>query len=298
MAAVNLSGWIMKDHGVPESKLTVIQKDKKVGRKQYWLCRCECGREKVVRSDSIKDGSIKSCGKCAHIQIGERFNKLTVIDIIIGTNTIKRKYKCMCDCGNIIEVESASLRNGHTKSCGCLLTDLYKQNDLTGQRFGKLIVLEYAGPAGKGQGAAYRCKCDCGKTIITRATALRSGHVKSCGCLSSKGELEIITLLQNNNIKFIHNKNYFQDLIGPKNSILRYDFILINDKNKPYRLIEFDGSQHTGDGYEYFDFEKIQIYDKLKNEYAHAHNIPLVRIPYKERDKITLELIMGEKYLV
>ena len=31
MAAVDLSGWIMKDHGVSESKLTVIQKDKKVG---------------------------------------------------------------------------------------------------------------------------------------------------------------------------------------------------------------------------------------------------------------------------
>lgn len=298
MAAVDLSGWIMKNHGVPESKLTVIQKDKKVGRKQYWLCRCECGREKVVRSDSIKDGSIKSCGECSHIQIGERFNKLTVIDIVIGTNTIKRKYRCMCDCGNIIEVASAPLRNGHTKSCGCLLTDLYKQNDLTGQRFGKLTVIEYVGPAGNGEGATYRCKCDCGKTIITRATALRSGHVKSCSCLSSKGELEIITLLQNNNIKFIHNKNYFQDLIGPKNFILRYDFILINDKNKPYRLIEFDGSQHTGDGYEYFDFEKIQIHDRIKTEYAHTHNLPLVRLPYWTLHHITLDLIMGDKYLI
>ena len=28
------------------------------------------------------------------------------------------------------------------------------------------------------------------------------------------------------------------------------------------------------------------------------HNIPLVRIPYKERDNITLDLIMGDKYLI
>lgn len=103
-----------------------------------------------------------------------------------------------------------------------------RQDDLTGQRFGKLTVLEYNGSAGNGEGAAYKCQCDCGKIIITRATSLRAGHIKSCGCLSSKGELEILTLLQNNHINFIHNKNYFHDLLSPKNAILRYDFILIN----------------------------------------------------------------------
>lgn len=34
------------------------------------------------------------------------------------------------------------------------------------------------------------------------------------------------------------------------------------------------------------------------NEYALLHNIPLIRIPYKEHDNITLEMIMKDKYLV
>ena len=35
-----------------------------------------------------------------------------------------------------------------------------------------------------------------------------------------------------------------------------------------------------------------------KNQYAFDHNIPLVRIPYKERDNITLDLLLGDKYLL
>lgn len=38
--------------------------------------------------------------------------------------------------------------------------------------------------------------------------------------------------------------------------------------------------------------------DKEKNQYAIEHNIPLVRIPYTERDNITLDMLLGDKYLI
>ena len=44
--------------------------------------------------------------------------------------------------------------------------------------------------------------------------------------------------------------------------------------------------------------EIIQNRDKRKNQWAKEHNIPLVRIPYWERDKITLEMIMSDQYLI
>jgi hypothetical protein len=47
-----------------------------------------------------------------------------------------------------------------------------------------------------------------------------------------------------------------------------------------------------------YGLEDQQIRDRLKNQYAKEHNIPLVRIPYWERDKITLDMILGDKYLV
>ena len=80
----------------------------------------------------------------------------------------------------------------------------------------------------------------------------------------------------------------------------RFDFALFKD-NKLIRLIEFDGEQHYKSGSGYMNNENLQKRqerDKKKNEWALAHNIPLVRIPYWERDKITLEMIMGNKYLV
>ena len=30
-----------------------------------WLCRCDCGRETVVRGSNLRDGNTKSCGMCA-----------------------------------------------------------------------------------------------------------------------------------------------------------------------------------------------------------------------------------------
>jgi len=57
-----------------------------------------------------------------------------------------------------------------------------KRIDLTGQRFGKLTVIQYdhtKKPSGR---AYWLCKCDCGKKTIVEANHLRSEHTQSCGC--------------------------------------------------------------------------------------------------------------------
>lgn len=62
----------------------------------------------------------------SHITIvGEKHNKLTVLKdfgIIIGENATKpaRYVECMCDCGKISNYRYFNLKNGHTKSCGCI----------------------------------------------------------------------------------------------------------------------------------------------------------------------------------
>lgn len=52
--------------------------------------------------------------------------------------------------------------------------------DLTGRRFGKLVVLERQGNIGKH--SAWMCLCDCGKTKIVRSDHLIYGRTVSCGC--------------------------------------------------------------------------------------------------------------------
>lgn len=58
-----------------------------------------------------------------------------------------------------------------------------KHLDLTGKRFGRLVVLEES-VIGEKERSHWICQCDCGKIITVRGTALTSGNTKSCGCLN------------------------------------------------------------------------------------------------------------------
>lgn len=50
----------------------------------------------------------------------KKFGKLKVIEISGKTITNTYLWKCLCECGNIKILDGKKLRNGHTKSCGCL----------------------------------------------------------------------------------------------------------------------------------------------------------------------------------
>lgn len=59
----------------------------------------------------------------------------------------------------------------------------YYFKDLTGKRFGRLVVQKQAGQT-KHRNKTWVCKCDCGKTVTVAGGHLTSGHTKSCGCLA------------------------------------------------------------------------------------------------------------------
>jgi len=54
--------------------------------------------------------------------------------------------------------------------------------NLTGQTFGRLVVLERANNA-KGQHTQWKCLCACGNIVIVSSANLKVGNTKSCGCL-------------------------------------------------------------------------------------------------------------------
>jgi len=53
-------------------RLEVVSFSHKRGKKSYWNCLCECGNVKDVRSDSLKDGRIASCGGCGYTFVNGR----------------------------------------------------------------------------------------------------------------------------------------------------------------------------------------------------------------------------------
>ena len=60
-----------------------------------------------------------------------------------------------------------------------------KKIDLTGQRFGKLVVVREVAERDKHKRVLWNCLCDCGKQIQVAGGALKSGNTKSCGCITT-----------------------------------------------------------------------------------------------------------------
>ena len=57
--------------------------------------------------------------------------------------------------------------------------------DLTGQKFGRLTVLDFYG-SDKRRESIWRCRCECGNITNVLSSNLRKGYTKSCGCLQKE----------------------------------------------------------------------------------------------------------------
>lgn len=111
------------------------------------------------------------------------------------------------------------------------------------------------------------------------------------------GRLTAIFPVKENNVCF--KREYrFDDCKNKKR--LPFDFAIFNEEGILTRLVEYDGQQHYKKN-DYFGgeegFKQTQLCDKIKNEYCLQNNIPLVRIPYTEKN-ITIEKILGDEYLI
>lgn len=206
------------------------------------------------------------------------------------------------------------------------------RKDLTGQRFGKLVVLEYTG-FDKERGTQWKCQCDCGNIKIVNITRDKP---KSCGCSRKSRRYEHgcqshadlagqkfgkWTVLYEVDRKDHETGSRWlcrcecgreQDISGwrlraGKSVACRSCFfkehprknkLIIPDKNY---IIEFDGPQHfkaVGWGSKSqikATFERTVKNDKIKNNYCAQHNIPLIRIPYTHANDIVLDDLLIEK---
>ena len=231
----------------------------------------------------------------------QRFGRLVVLEKANNNSTsTQAKWLCQCDCGKQKVIASQSLRKGITKSCGCLQKEITAKRsfkDLTGQTFGKLTVL-YNTNKQAGSNYIWHCKCECGNECDVRGGDLANGHTSSCGCLTtSLGESRIAEILKQNNINYNSQHTFNDCRYKDTNQLVRFDFYL-PDYN---RIIEFDGIQHfqaNGGWNNEKNYNRTKERDLFRNQWAAAHNISLVRIPYWEKDNITLEMLLGDKYLV
>lgn len=121
--------------------LTVIERAPNRNNMAYWKCQCKCGNTVEVSGTDLRTGHTKSCG-CYNKEIaaknmkkiqplgaqanlkdltGQQFGYLTVLKRA-PSNTKRNEVQwiCQCKCGNVKIVTGKCLRQGETRSCGCL----------------------------------------------------------------------------------------------------------------------------------------------------------------------------------
>lgn len=240
-------------------KLTVIDCAGKIdGKRYYWNCKCQCGKEISVVGTSLRNGNTKSCGcgrydglkkynleqsETNKIDIGTRFGRLIVIEDIglqehNGHN--RRQYKCQCDCGRIKNVIGNLLKQGQVSSCGqCMISkgefeiqQLLDQYDINYQQ--EIVLPELYQATGR------KLRFDFILYDETFTKPIRM--IEFDGRQHSKGPEAIWS--------------------------------------------ESDS------------LELIQERDNIKNKFCLDNNYPLVRIPYTKLKNITIQDILGDAYLV
>lgn len=127
---------------------------------------------------------------------------------------------------------------------------------MTGERYGRLTVLEYIGTRNKN--AVWLCMCDCGNKVVVQRPNLIHGNTTSCGC-------------------------YQKEKVG-----------LLNKKYNTYDLSGEYGVGYTQDGIIfYFDLED---YELIKDYYWHEHKEGYIRTKISNLNRPMIHQIISEKY--
>lgn len=283
--------------------------ESRIDKKKYKVRCINCNQEKELTMQTLRDGR-NAKGNCcicqctlSGIKPGDKFGRLTVLKRIPNLQYGRTSFECQCECGKKISVIAKNLKDGNIKSCGCLAKDtaiinINKANinleNLIGKRSGKLIIIREATEKEKEyrpKGNRYwLCQCDCGNTHIVSTSDFNSNKVQSCGCMNSKGEALISSLLEENKIRYA-TQFFFEDLKGEKGRKYYFDFGILNENNKLLYLIEYDGIQHFDENHQFNNKNNIigiKQRDNIKNDYCFKNNIPLIRIPYTKKN-ITID---------
>ena len=119
--------------------------------------------------------------------IGKEFGYWTPFDLaaphIDRSGKQKQALWCRCRCGTVRSVTKDTLLNGRSKSCGCYHRQRMHETayeDLVGQRFNHLFVVEDIGR--RGRATLWKCLCDCGNYTEATTADLKRNHKMSCGC--------------------------------------------------------------------------------------------------------------------
>lgn len=128
-------------HGINQSTLKEYQSyvGKKCGHLEilslnkaggYFTCKCECGKEAQVSTNSVVSGNATSCGclraktlrknlqEKYELNVGKTINHLTIDKCFYKNNSFW--YDCTCSCGTQCVFQATKVATNYVQSCGCI----------------------------------------------------------------------------------------------------------------------------------------------------------------------------------
>ncbi|WP_282044991.1 hypothetical protein [Roseibium album] len=121
-------------------RLTALEKVDDPRPGAFWRFRCDCGNTIVASASRVKRGFTRSCG-CRRRDYqeslrgmpkqdlaGQRFGRIVLTEPVRDERG-KLHWRGICDCGNEWTGPASSLKNGNTRSCGCLANDLTRERN-------------------------------------------------------------------------------------------------------------------------------------------------------------------------
>lgn len=151
--------------------------ERHIGNARY-ECRCKCGNIRIVRGWDLTHGSAKACLDCVNRErstsklndlTGKKFGKLLVIEYLGH-----KKWKCQCDCGNIVEIFTGNLtRENGTRSC-LRCSQLKQVKNYAGERINNVTIQKYLGDS------KWQYICNCGNTGVTSTAKITSKSIVEC----------------------------------------------------------------------------------------------------------------------
>ena len=155
-----------------------------------WICRCKCGKIKQQKVDNIKNGRSKMCKECSNKKKAKNNKekekgKEKIIKIRYNNhlnwskeNTFEGTYReYLKECKKRKEIKKKEKEKRKKEE-----RERYLRSFI-GKKYNKLTVIEIIDKEGN---IKWKCKCDCGNTYIYYAKYIKSGYIKSCGCINKE----------------------------------------------------------------------------------------------------------------
>lgn len=235
---------------------------------------------------------------------GQKFGRLTVIGRVKNSKGGTARWLCKCGCGNEKIVRSDSLKNKHTRSCGCLHEESYwTENEIN-------ILKQFY--ANKGPEHCSKLINRTKESIMVQAQKLNLtvNYARSTGLLKKSiieklSDKRVISTckihgqtphyyhnnkirrcLKCRNIREIeYNKNILNNLVQRLRSRISHEF---------NRISENDSEKIIG-GFRHLDYTKLQLINYLKNiQQLQKNKCPICHIDYKEHSA-TIEHVIPLK---